>query len=94
MLRSKRLYANLIIFGIFLFVPISPWYLPFFLGIIAAWYMSYYELILLGFLMDVAYGSVHFFTAFSPRFAIPLTVLSAAVLALLHIIKKRIRLQS
>lgn len=91
MLRSRRLYANIFVFGTFFFVPLCPWYVTFLLGAVSAWYVDYYELIFLGFLMDIAYGSSRFFSIFSHGFPLPFTVLAAVIVVILQTIKKRVR---
>ena len=91
MFRSRRLYANVVIFGSFLFLPMVPWYVPFVLGAIAAWHVAYYELIALGFLMDVAYGSTYFFNPFSWHFPLPFTLLGIILVLGLRAIKRRVR---
>ena len=91
MFKSKRLYINSIVFGSFLFMPIVPWYLPFAIAGMTAWYMTYYEFIALGFLMDIAYGSASNFSLFSHHFPLPLTVLAMAILFIFETLKKRIR---
>jgi len=92
MFKSKRLYVNVAVFGLFLFVPIAPWYASFAIAAIAAWYMpGYYELIALGFLMDMAYESAAASSVFSQSFALPLTVLAVCLVFGLEALKKRIR---
>ncbi len=91
MFKSKRSYVNILVFGSFLFLPMVPWWVPFIIGIVAAWYFNYYELMLLAFLMDIAYGSAYFFSFFSFGFALPFTVLAAAIILVLETLKKRIR---
>jgi hypothetical protein len=72
-------------------VPICPWYLTFLLGVVSAWFMTYYELIFLGFLMDVTFGSGQLFSAFSHGFPLPLTVIAGVIVVIMQLIKKRIR---
>lgn len=91
MFRSKRLYVNIVVFGGFLFVPILPWYVSFAVAGMVAWYMTYYELILLSFLMDIAYGSAYNFSLFSRHFPLPLTFLAIAILFAFEALRKRIR---
>ena len=94
MFKSKRLYANIIIFGIFFLVAEAPWYMPFILGAVFLWFIgNYYELILLGFIMDISYGSGHFFSIFSHKLSLPFTLVSAALVFAFQIIKKMIRVQ-
>jgi hypothetical protein len=91
MFRSKRLYVNIAVFGIFFFVPILPWYIPFLIAAFAAWFFKYYELVALGFLMDVAYDSSHFFSLFSHSFPLPFTVFSLILVLILPNIRSRFR---
>lgn len=94
MLKSKRLYGNIIVFGIFFLLAEAPWYLPFILGAIFLWLIgNYYEYILLGFIMDISYGSGHLFSIFYHKFPLPFTVSAAAMFLAFQIIKKRIRVQ-
>lgn len=94
MFKSKRFYINILIFGSMVFLPFVPWYLPFIGAMIACWYMNYYEIILLGFLIDATFMSAHFFTIFSKPFYFPFTFLSFAILIALKALKNRLRLYS
>lgn len=91
MSRSKRLSANIALFGSVLFLPFMPWYVPFVAGAIIAWYAPYYELILLGFILDLTYASGYFFYPFGTSFPLPFTCLAGLILIILHVIKKRVR---
>lgn len=62
-------------------MPFMPWYVPFLSAVIAAWYFDYYEIMLLGFLMDLSYASHD----------MVFTFLSAAALIVLQLVKKRVR---
>lgn len=58
-----------------------PWYLPFLSAVIAAWYFDYYEIMALGFLMDLSFASSDMI----------FTLISASILIVLQLIKKRVR---
>ncbi|MBP6974446.1 MAG: hypothetical protein KBB54_00715 [Candidatus Pacebacteria bacterium] len=103
MFKSKRALVNIVLFGSFIFVPFLPWYIPFAIGIVAAWYLSYYEFIALGFLMDVFFAS-RYMSAVSD---VPLvagasfilrtfffTLITAGIVFVLQMIKKRVRFYS
>lgn len=91
MLKSKRLYANVLVFGIFFFLTSIPWYVPFVIGLIYLAYIPYYELILLGFLIDLTYSSSHFFSINSHKVSLPFTILTGILVLIFQILKKRIR---
>ncbi len=107
MFKSRRTLANILIFGSFILFPFLPWYIPFAGGIIAAWYFSYYEFILLGFLMDIFFTSSHMsivgrefviessipFVAATPSFlgTFFFTLIAAVIVFVLQMIKKRVR---
>lgn len=94
MLRSKRLYVNILVFGLFLLMPACPWYVPFIIACIALWYLGYYEIILLGFLIDIAYASASFFSVFSHYVALPFTILAAILVYAVSTIQRQMRFQS
>ncbi len=115
MFKSKRTFVNIAIFGAFLFIPFLPWYVPFAGAIIASWYFSYYEFLLLGFLMDVFFASSHMsivgesfigkdlviestipFVSDAPSLigTFFFTLISAAIVLILQMIKKRVRFYS
>lgn len=110
MFKSKRLLVNIFIFGVFLFVPFSPWYIAYSVAIVACWYFSYYEIILLGFLMDLMFSSAHMslvskqvlfetyvpFMSSAPSYvgALFFTFISAGIFIVLQMIKKRVRFYS
>ncbi len=110
MFKSKRALVNIVIFGSFLFIPFLPWYVPFACGVIYAWYVAYYELILLGFLMDVFFSSSHMsivtkeviidstipFVSSAPTFigTFFFTLIAGAIVFILQMIKKRVRFYS
>lgn len=94
MLRSKRLYVNILVFGLFLLVPACSWYVPFLIACVALWYMGYYELIILGFLMDIAYSSGSFASLFSHSVALPFTILAALLVYAVSTIQRQMRFQS
>lgn len=107
MFKSKRAFVNISIFGSFLLIPFLPWYVPFISGVIAAWYFSYHELIFLGFLMDVFFASSHMslvtkdvvidstvpFISGAPSFigTFFFTLISASIVLVLQMVKKRVR---
>jgi len=91
MFRSKRLYINILVFGLFFFTPITPWYVLFAIGAYVSWLFPYYEFMLLGFLMDVTYSSGHFFAIFGHPFPLPMTVSAAILVIALQAIKKKVR---
>jgi hypothetical protein len=115
MFKSKRTLVNIAIFGSFILIPFLPWYIPFVGAIIASWYFSYYEFLILGFLIDVffassymstvgenntvvdfAIGSTIPFVKDAPSFAgtFFFTLVSAAIVLILQMIKKRVRFYS
>ena len=95
MWKSKRLYFNLVMFGLFVTVPVLPWYLVCIVGIMGVWYVpEFYEFIALGFLIDVSYGSIYFFKAVGHPFPLPFTILSAVCFAILQVIKNKVRFYS
>jgi hypothetical protein len=95
------------IFGTFLFIPFAPWYLTYVSAIVAVWYFEYYEIILLGFLMDLMFASSHMslvskqvvFDTYIPYIskaptyigALFFTFISAFIFVVLQMIKKRVR---
>lgn len=110
MFKSKRTLVNILLFGSFALVPFFPWYALFIVGIISAWYFSYYEFILLGFLMDVSFSSSHMsivtkeividssipFVSAAPSIigTFFFTCIAASIVFVLQIIKKRVRFYS
>lgn len=91
MSKSRRTLVNIGIFGSLFFIPIMPWYIIFLACVIASWHYVYYEFLLIGFIMDMAYGSAQFFTIAQTPFALPCTAFAALVLIVLHLVKKRVR---
>lgn len=107
MFKSKRALVNIVLFGSFLTLPFLPWYAVFIVGTISAWYFTYYEFILLGFLMDISFSSSHMsmvtkeividssipFVSAAPSFigTFFFTLIAAAIVLVLQIIKKRVR---
>ncbi len=91
MLKSKRLFVNIAIFGSFLLLPFMPWYIPFLGAVYASWKITYYEIILFGFIIDLSFESSHFFTIFSHPFPFPFTILAVAIFIILILLKKRLR---
>jgi hypothetical protein len=110
MFKSRRTLANILLFGSFALLPFMPWYALFVGGAIAAWYFPYYEFILLGFLMDVSFSSSHMsmvtkelvidssipFVSSAPSLlgTFFFTLISAAIVLVLQIVKKRVRFYS
>lgn len=110
MFKSKRALVNILIFSSFVLVPFFPWYALFIAGTITAWYFSYYEFILLGFLMDISFSSSHMsmvtkeividstipFVSAAPSFigTFFFTLISASIVLVLQIVKKRVRFYS
>lgn len=91
MSKSKRTLVNIGIFGTLLLLPFVPWYFIFVASIIASWHYTYYEFLLVGFIIDLSYDSNVFFTVFNHPFPLPWTLFAAAILAVLHLVKKRVR---
>lgn len=110
MFKSKRTLVNIAIFVPFVCIPFVPWYIPFSFAIVASWYYSYYEFILLGFLMDVFFASSRagifvgeraeglnlLYAAGVPSFihTVFFTLISASIVFILQMIKKRVRFYS
>lgn len=115
MFKSKRTLVNIGIFGSFIMIPFLPWYVPFVCAIIASWYFSYYEFLILGFLMDVFFASSHMsivgespigrdlivnstipFVSGAPSLigTFFFTLVSAGIVLILQMIKKRVRFYS
>lgn len=110
MFRSKRTLVNIILFGTFILVPFIPWFVLFIIGILGAWYFSYYEFIVLGLLMDIMFSSSHMsivtkeividssipFVSGAPSFigTFFFTLISASIVLVLQIVKKRVRFYS
>ena len=83
MFKLKRLFTSIIIrFSIF----ILPWWVPVLLSVIASWYCFYYEIILIGFILDLLYRS-DVFIHFPMFFTIVLTI----GMLLLRFLKKQLR---
>lgn len=68
-----------------------PWYIPYIVALVAAWHYAFYEILILGLLMDLAFDSAHFFTVYEQPFTYPFLILSAAALVVLQSVKKRVR---
>ena len=110
MFKSKRTLVNILIFGTFIFIPFLPWYVLFIAGTISAWYFAYYEFIALGLLMDIMFSSSHLsvvtkeividssipFVSGAPSFigTFFFTLISASIVLVLQIVKKRVRFYS
>ena len=110
MFKSKRTLVNIAIFVPFVCIPFVPWYVPFACAIVASWYYSYYEFIVLGFLMDVFFASsrIDMFTGVSAKdldllysaevppfiYTVLFTLISASIVFILQMIKKRVRFYS
>lgn len=110
MLKSKRLLVNSLVFSVFLLIPFCPWYIPYGIAVVACWYFAYYEIIFLGFLMDLMFSSEHMslvskqvifeayvpFMSSAPSYlgALFFTLISALIFVVLQMIKKRVRFYS
>jgi len=91
MFKSRRFYSNLVIFGLFLFMPSCPWYVPLALAAFCAWHVFFFEIIILGFLMDLQFESGHFVTVLGHAFPLAFTVLASFILVVLQTIKNKVR---
>lgn len=91
MLKSKRLYINLLIFGLFFFALPVPWYVPFIIGSVFSWYVIFYEFLVLGLLMDCAFASGHFSTIAGRPFPLFFTLGAALIVVMLQTIKNKVR---
>lgn len=110
MFKSKRTITNIGIFGSFILLPFLPWYILFVAGIVASWYFTYYEFIVLGFLMDMFFASSHMslgdteltlqtslpYMSSAPTFigTFFFTGITACIVFVLQLLKKRVRFYS
>ena len=110
MFKSKRTITNIALFSVFLFLPFVPWYVPFVAGVVASWYVTYYEFIVLGFLMDMFFASSHMslgkevfvqtsqipYISSAPTFfgTFFFTLITAFIVFILQLLKKRVRFYS
>lgn len=71
-----------------------PWYVPFLAAAWASWHYMYYEFLVLGLLMDIMFDSSLFFSISGKPFQYPFFLASAAILAGLQLVRKRVRFYS
>ncbi len=94
MFKSKRLFANVVVFGTLFLLPMIPWYVPLVIAVWASWHFMYYEILILGALMDILFKSDLFFAVHGIAFPYPFLAAAAASLAILQVIKRKVRFYS
>ncbi len=88
MSNSKRIIVDI---AILLSLFFLPWWVPCLIAILACWYCDFYEMIILGFLIDTFYASGHFFHVFSHAVPYGFTLTAFFMLFALRKLKKRVR---
>lgn len=88
---SKRLIVNIVIFSSLLFLPFIPWYITFLMAIVASWYFVYYEILLVGLIMDLMYSSSLFFHTFDRPYSIPFLSAGLVTMIILQSLKNKVR---
>ncbi len=94
MSNSKNNYNRLFItIGALIALIILPWWVSLIIGAIGLWKYTYYEYIVLGFLLDLLYGSNAVWQGHHIHPALFFTGLTLALFVALQLLKKKVRLQ-
>lgn len=88
MSNSNRIIIDVILFASVLFFP---WFVPCIIAVIACWFYDYYEIIFLGFLIDVFYDSRYYFHIGEYYIPYSFTLIAFFTLFALRKLKKRVR---
>lgn len=88
MSNSKRIIVDISILVSLLFLP---WWVPCLIAIFACWYCDFYEMIILGFLIDTFYASGYFFNVSGYFISYGFTITAFLMLFALRKLKKRVR---
>ena len=88
MFNSKRFLVDL---AILLSLFFLPWWMAAAIAVISCWFWDFYEIILVGFLIDVFYRSGYYFHIGTHYISYSFTLIAFLTLFALRKLKKRVR---